>query len=291
MGVPEEIFNRRDYILNLTTTMKQLSMFLLFLSAAALCSASTLRFKRDALAGLATFKDYKGRSYAYVNKRVTFTEAEGLCNQLGMDLVSISTIEENEFVNQLAPTYYIVTNPYPWIGLKKNGIDGQWAWMNSSLLVAYTNWHSSQPNGDGDCAGISYTPDGGTWYDGPCTESRPFVCEKNLADLATFKDFKGRSYAYVNIRVTFTEAEGLCNQLGMDLVSISTIEENEFVNQLAHDKNIVNIVNNIEAYPWVGLKKDGIDGQWAWRNSSSSSSSVAYTNWQVHQPNGDGDCA
>merc|ERR1711963_1188173 len=181
MGVPEEIFNRRDYILNLTTTMKQLSMFLLFLSAAALCSASTLRFKRDALAGLATFKDYKGRSYAYVNKRVTFTEAEGLCNQLGMDLVSISTIEENEFINQLAHDNNIVDYWwYPWIGLKKDGIDdSQWAWMNSSSSVAYTNWHSSEPNGDGDCARISYIPDGGTWFDGPCTESRPFVCEKN----------------------------------------------------------------------------------------------------------------
>jgi len=100
-----------------------------------------------------------------------------------MDLVSISSIEENEFVNQLAHDNNIgYTNP--WIGLKKDGIDGQWAWMNSGpsaihSSVAYTNWHSSQPNGDGDCARISYTPDGGTWYDGPCTASRPFVCEKN----------------------------------------------------------------------------------------------------------------
>jgi len=176
---------------------KQLSMFSLFLSAAALCSACRfgrtvqqipVRFKKDALAGLATFKDFKGRSYAHVNQRVTFTEAEGLCNQLGMDLVSISTIEENEFVNQLAHDKNIVNivnniEAYPWVGLKKDGIDGQWAWRNSSSSssssVAYTNWQVHQPNGDGDCARISYTPDGGTWYDGPCTESRPFVCEKN----------------------------------------------------------------------------------------------------------------
>ena len=115
---------------------------------------------------------------------LTFLFSQGLCNQLGMDLVSISTIEENEFVNQLAHDKNVVNivnniEAYPWIGLKKDGIDGQWAWRNSSSLVAYTNWHSSQPNGDGDCARISYTPDGGTWYDGPCTESRPFVCEKN----------------------------------------------------------------------------------------------------------------
>ena len=91
-----------------------------------------------------------------------------------MNLVSITTSEENEFVRQFANDNQ--GSYHPIIGLKKDGIDGQWAWRDSSL-AAYTNWGYNEPDGDGDCAFMWF--ENGKWHDFSCTGTGPFICEKN----------------------------------------------------------------------------------------------------------------
>ncbi|XP_059420227.1 macrophage mannose receptor 1-like [Carassius carassius] len=88
-----------------------------------------------------------------------------------------------------------------------------------------------------------------------------------------------RQYHYINVRMSWPEAQSYCRERFTDLATVDSMND---VNRL------VNIVDaGYSGSVWIGLKR-GTQKRWGWSNGENTISQ--YYNWASGQPNGDGDC-
>ncbi|KAK7163639.1 hypothetical protein R3I93_007631 [Phoxinus phoxinus] len=88
-----------------------------------------------------------------------------------------------------------------------------------------------------------------------------------------------RQYNYINVTMSWPEAQSYCREKYTDLATVDTMDD---VNRL------VNIVDaGYSGSVWIGLKR-GTQKRWAWSNGENKSS--PYINWASGQPNKDADC-
>ncbi|XP_066508667.1 CD209 antigen-like protein E [Hoplias malabaricus] len=120
-----------------------------------------------------------GSSYYYISDdSKTWSEARNVCKAKGADLLIINSKEEQEFIKKL--------NLYVWLGLTDAEKEGEWKWVDGSLL---TNkfWKTGEPNdahGDEDCVAFAETSDPlMTWNDIPCSYKAGWICEYTYAML------------------------------------------------------------------------------------------------------------
>ncbi|MCM1261540.1 MAG: leucine-rich repeat protein [Butyrivibrio sp.] len=118
---------------------------------------------------------WNGSSYCLYTGFETWEEAKAYCESLGGHLAIIESVEENEAV-------------YSWIrergyknaffGASDAAEEGVWRWVDGSVM-SYTNWHSGEPNNDGDEDYIDYYFGDGTWNDGDFGEygTNIVICE------------------------------------------------------------------------------------------------------------------
>ncbi|WAR01297.1 CL17A-like protein [Mya arenaria] len=53
---------------------------------------------------------------------------------------------------------YYSTARHWWIGLTDKVVDGEWLWGDGSETT-FTDWHTNEPNGDGECGHLHYGAD------------------------------------------------------------------------------------------------------------------------------------
>ncbi|XP_052389776.1 C-type mannose receptor 2-like isoform X2 [Carassius gibelio] len=88
-----------------------------------------------------------------------------------------------------------------------------------------------------------------------------------------------RQYHYINVSMSWPEAQSYCRERFTDLATVDSMDD---VNRL------VNIVDaGYSGSVWIGLKR-GTQKRWGWSNGENTTSQ--YYNWASAQPNGDGDC-
>ncbi|XP_039532863.1 macrophage mannose receptor 1-like isoform X1 [Pimephales promelas] len=88
-----------------------------------------------------------------------------------------------------------------------------------------------------------------------------------------------RQYHYINVRMSWPEAQSYCREKYTDLATVDTMDD---VNRL------VNIVDaGYSGSVWIGLKR-GTQTRWAWSNGENKSS--LYSNWASGEPNQNEDC-
>ncbi|XP_048038613.1 type-2 ice-structuring protein-like isoform X2 [Megalobrama amblycephala] len=102
---------------------------------------------------------------------------ERKCQSHEANLVSVHNKLENEFVRSLLPS----STP-TWAGAHDGEQDGQWLWTDGTGFE-FTNWCSGEPNNyqrnPESCLEINRGSNR-CWNDEICTESRHYVCVKNL---------------------------------------------------------------------------------------------------------------
>ena len=85
---------------------------------------------------------FRGSHYkAFLDTNSTWWEAKFACDDIGGELVVISTAEENEFVRRLAKNNLI------WLGGTDEFEEGIWTWDNGEPFK-FKNWAESQPSGN-----------------------------------------------------------------------------------------------------------------------------------------------
>uniref|UniRef100_A0A8C1J101 C-type lectin domain-containing protein n=1 Tax=Cyprinus carpio TaxID=7962 RepID=A0A8C1J101_CYPCA len=100
-----------------------------------------------------------------------------------------------------------------------------------------------------------------------------------LAGILWSSSALSRPYHYINVRMSWPEAQSYCRERFTDLATVDSMDE---VNRL------VNIVDaGYSGSVWIGLKR-GTQKRWGWSNGENTTSQ--YYNWASGQPNGDGDC-
>ncbi|MHA2332492.1 MAG: lectin-like protein [Candidatus Hodarchaeales archaeon] len=115
---------------------------------------------------------YNGHTYELFTTTKTWEQAKAECEARGGYLVTITSSEENVFVNNLVGTHRA------WIGLTDNETEGDWKWITGEP-VTYTNWASVEPNDSPPGEDHVEMYSSGEWNDLSGDQLVYYVCEWN----------------------------------------------------------------------------------------------------------------
>lgn len=79
---------------------------------------------------------------------MSWEAAQTYCNDLGGELVKITSTEKNDFVLALARTEYAIARGRVWIGLEWSSTAEDFFWSDFSAPV-YKNWGPNRSDGNG----------------------------------------------------------------------------------------------------------------------------------------------
>lgn len=96
-------------------------------------SISTLNIPSDA-------KEYNGHYYMIFTGTQTWSEAKKICEELGGHLVTITSQEEQNFIEE-----YNTSSTYLWIGGYREDDGDTWMWVTGEDWN-YENWESNEPD-------------------------------------------------------------------------------------------------------------------------------------------------
>lgn len=110
-------------------------------------------------------------------------QAMQFCKYHNMDLVSIETQEENEFLSNQMKTFFGGGSEY-WFWTSGTTLsNNHWVWMNTGRPIVYANWFPNQPDNAGSSehcleARYIYTNTDLKWNDNNCEGAQlHFICE------------------------------------------------------------------------------------------------------------------
>ncbi|KAM8825334.1 C-type mannose receptor 2 [Synchiropus picturatus] len=217
---------------------------------------------------------------------LSWSEAWVSCQQQGADLLSITKLHEQTYINGLLTGY----SASLWIGLNDLDVNGGWQWADSSPLK-YLNWETDMPSfsEEANCAVIR-TDSSGRWQNRDCSIALPYVCKKRpnatmdpfTTDSWTddqkyecdvgWQAFQAGCYKVTSEKTDWDVAQKTCQKMEANLVSIHTLPELEFIlNQLKKDFEQL----------WIGLHDINMQMDFQW----SDHTPVIFTFWHAYEPN------
>ena len=122
---------------------------------------------------------HDGKQYYISVYDATYDAAIAAAQSMGHHLLSISTVEENDFIH--ASINAIGIDPV-WIGLTDQIVEDEYLWHSGEPFV-YENWVDGEPNNFGDEDAVMMTGDG-EWNDVPVTITLPYIIEVPCPGLA-----------------------------------------------------------------------------------------------------------
>ncbi|XP_053302130.1 lactose-binding lectin l-2 [Pleuronectes platessa] len=128
---------------------------------------------------VAWFK-FNNRYYKYVSIHMNWTDAELYCVSQGANLVSIHSLDEQNFIKTLIKNFDHAEGR-TWIGLSDLHKEGSWMWSDGSA-VNFTFWLPGEPNnnyGRENCVHNNFITHK-KWNDGYCTDHFPSVCASRI---------------------------------------------------------------------------------------------------------------
>ena len=224
---------------------------------------------------------FEGKKYELYNLSLPWVEAYKFCEQKGGHLVTITSSDEQKFVNDnlLSKT----SKAYIWIGATDSLYEGNWKWITGETM-SYTCWDSGEPNNYNDEDYLLIYKSTKKWNDGQDSckstgDSYSFICEYDINydsfGLSAEKsfDYNGHRYEVYSNRVGWSTAKQICEQLGGHLVTINSSNENSII------QNNTNGLKN-ERY-WIGYSDLSVEGKWGWITGEINN----YSNWADGEPN------
>ncbi len=122
---------------------------------------------------------YGDHFYAFCTEELDWVGAQEVCEEAGMNLLTVNDSAEEEWAQGLAVSYDGEGYGW-WMGLNDRENEGEFVWV-SGEAVTYTNWDGGEPNdanGGEDCASLlHWDVYDYQWNDLPCDVTIPFVCE------------------------------------------------------------------------------------------------------------------
>ncbi|MBQ3264332.1 MAG: RICIN domain-containing protein [Ruminococcus sp.] len=226
---------------------------------------------------------FNGHKYELYNVSVAWKEAFQFCEQQGGHLVTITSQEEQSFINNMLTH---AANKRVWAGAVDVYTEGKWQWITGESF-SYKNWGSGEPNNSGDEDYLMLSKSDGAWNDvadifNNTDYGYSFICEYDdsidpaRAKLEKTFDYNNHRYEIYSGSLDWLSAKQFCEQKGGHLVTITTAGENS---------TIVNNVKalNHEAY-WLGLTDVEHESKWHWITDEVYS----YKNWNDNEPNNSG---
>jgi hypothetical protein len=102
---------------------------------------------------------FRGSHYkAFLDTNSTWWEAKFACDDIGGELVVISSVQENEFVRRLAKDHLV------WLGGTDEFEEGKWTWDNGEPFK-FKHWGKEQPAGSNGFNFLVLDGKSGKWAD------------------------------------------------------------------------------------------------------------------------------
>ncbi|MCJ8734298.1 hypothetical protein PDJAM_G00233640 [Pangasius djambal] len=124
--------------------------------------------------------EFEGSCYIYFTERKNWTNAEQHCRELNSHLLSITSKQEQIFINNHIWDYQ-------WIGLTDRDQQNEFRWTDGSPLE-YENWRPNQSdnyiNAPEDCVAMIWH-EFGQWTNVPCNYHLPFTCKSRSGKCST----------------------------------------------------------------------------------------------------------
>ncbi|XP_061664420.1 galactose-specific lectin nattectin-like [Syngnathoides biaculeatus] len=117
--------------------------------------------------------------YIYQHDPRTFSDAESVCNVLGGNLVSITSLKEHALVVELIREGAgdVVDT---WIGFHDAIEEDDFVWTDGEI-VNFRNFGVGQPDNVNDLEDcVEIEGDDSLWDDDECSDANPFVCSRDV---------------------------------------------------------------------------------------------------------------
>lgn len=88
--------------------------------------------------------DQNGHTYSIINLPLSWTEAEAYCESIGGHLMTVTSQEEEDFLENQLKNYGVTKDNY-WLGATDIGHTGTWSWVTGEEFK-YSKWDSGEPN-------------------------------------------------------------------------------------------------------------------------------------------------
>ncbi len=126
--------------------------------------------------------DFNGHEYKFIDEDMTWKDARSACVALGGHLVTITSAEEEDFIESQFGS--LCKNGGPWIGAYSNGAYGgdkdDWRWVTGEEW-SYSNWEEGEPNNTSGSEWFASLRASMTWNDLNNVDSsdsqRGYICE------------------------------------------------------------------------------------------------------------------
>lgn len=224
-----------------------------------------------------------GHTYEIFDEICTWKEAKEKCEALGGHLVTITAPDEYRFLQRLNKS-----NKWLWIGLRIDS-DDNWKWITGEDL-AITIWNDGEPNNTWSREYpyenvVLMTPGWNDTHEENLNGVGGFICEwdylldnidevteeagiiEKEGKLGIYRDHK---YQIVTEQISWQQAKEKCEAAGGHLVSISSENEQRFLNRLNKDNKML----------WIGFHREGSSDSWYWVTDEE----INYSNWADGQP-------
>ena len=192
---------------------------------------------------------------------MSWFDAEAQAQAWGGHLVTLDNVDEEWWLKDT-----FGRDEYFWIGFNDTAQEGTWVW-SSGAPVGYTNWDIGEPNNCCECTENPECEDAAVMNWLAATEGGPYGDYWN--DLDPYNGFRGiierdvehgewiaipvtgHQYQVIYTRMSWHAAGEYCQGIDAHLVTISSIEENQFVYDL-------------QPYSWLGATDELCEGTWLW---------------------------
>ncbi|KAK3582968.1 hypothetical protein CHS0354_027084 [Potamilus streckersoni] len=243
------------------------------------------------------WRDNQGYCYkGFTNIKLSWFDANNYCRNLGAELISLHSRQEENFAFSYFMFGFSYTSSY-WIGFNDFDQEHGHRWSDGSP-VDYTNWNRGEPNdatGDDDC--VEYNTNVRNWNDNNCYIAKGFMCKiqkgKQIRTTTAppvsptphvmcgsgsdWTYFNGSCYWFspkygIGSKLSWYQARTHCMQDGADLVVIHSERENGFLINMLTMKADTN--------SWIGFEAVH-QGSFGWVDGSP----VDYVKWMSNEPN------
>ncbi|XP_030827447.1 LOW QUALITY PROTEIN: macrophage mannose receptor 1-like [Camarhynchus parvulus] len=238
------------------------------------------------------WKRYDFHCYLVGSALLTFSEANKTCEQSKAYLATVESRNEQTFLISLTG---LRSEEYFWIGLSDTEEQGSFRWTNGET-AHFTHWNTAMPGKEQGCVVMGTGIAAGLWDVVSCEKTSNYLCKQRAAGVpppappgqvpaaacAEGWDRASRADSCLkffvregNQKKSWFEAEEFCREIGGNLVTINTREDQILLWQLASDKGL-----NTQAF-WIGLFLLNPDEGFSWIDGSP----VIYENWEEDEPN------
>ncbi|KAF1385239.1 hypothetical protein PFLUV_G00105670 [Perca fluviatilis] len=190
-----------------------------------------------------------GKTFNIINSEKTWLDAQSYCREHYTDLISgVKQLEDFKTQNliDVGKTF--------WIGLFRDC----WSWSDGSSF-SFRSWDKNEPKDDDPKKSCAMTTSDGKWSSDECDKTKPFFCYND-------------SVILINQSMTWEEALYYCRDHHGDLVSITNLDDQRWVQERAKMASTPHV--------WMGLRYTCTLDLWFW----VSDEMVCYKNWGPGQP-------